>query len=58
MWTRWTNRMLIVYLDKNTKTVLYLEQRLAESRETMSALLVMLSPEDAPDYVMKDLIDE
>lgn len=50
--------MLIVYLDKNTKTVLYLEQRLAESRETMSALLVMLSPEDAPDYVMKDLIDE
>lgn len=58
MWTRWTNRMLIVYLDKNTKTVLYLEQRLAESRKTMSALLVMLSPEDAPDYVMKDLIDE
>lgn len=58
MWTRWTNRMLTVYLDKNTKTVLYLEQRLAESRETMSALLVMLSPEDAPDYVMKDLIDE
>ena len=49
--------MLIVYPDKNTKTVLYLEQRLPESR-TMSALLVMLSPEDAPDYVMKDLIDE
>lgn len=57
MWTRWTNRILIVYPDKNTKTVLYLEQRLPESR-TMSALLVMLSPEDAPDYVMKDLIDE
>lgn len=57
MWTRWTNRILIVYPDKNTKTVLYLEQRLPESR-TMSALLMMLSPEDAPDYVMKDLIDE
>lgn len=33
VWTRWTNRMLIAYPAENTKTVLYLEQRLPERRD-------------------------